>query len=230
VSYAGLAPGDSILEIGCGSGQATKSFAARGFRMLAIDPGGALIRAARENLAAFDAVELLEATFEAWPAAKKAFQLIVAAQSWHWVAPEIRFAKAAEVLAPGGPIAVFGNVPVGLPSPLLAEFREIYLRQVGAWGLPPEAWYLPGGPIKREFDDCGFFGPVTHKAYPWKWHQTTASYGGFLTTRSDFRMLAPAQREALIEEITQSIDRHGGAFVMDYEAHLYLCRAQTSRP
>src|SRR5713226_844608 len=29
VSYAGLKPNDAILEVGCGTGQATKSFAAR---------------------------------------------------------------------------------------------------------------------------------------------------------------------------------------------------------
>ena len=38
VSYAGLKPNDRIFEVGCGTGQATKSFAERSFPILATDP------------------------------------------------------------------------------------------------------------------------------------------------------------------------------------------------
>jgi trans-aconitate methyltransferase len=125
VSYAGLKQDDKILEIGCGTGQATKSFAKRNFAILAIDPGPEMLRGARESLAGFNNVEFLETTFEAWPAAQGEFRLIIAAQAWHWMSPEVRFVKAAEVLSPEGSLAVFGHVPVGLPTPLLAQFKEI---------------------------------------------------------------------------------------------------------
>jgi SAM-dependent methyltransferase len=226
--YAELQPGDRILEIGCGSGQATKSFARRGFAILAIDPGAALIREARERLGAFSKVELLEATFEAWPAGEATFRLVIAAQAWHWISPELRCAKAAQILSRGGSLAVFANVPVGMPPALLEDFRQIYLRRTGAWGLPPETWYLPGGPIKAEFEQNGLFGPVMHKTYPWKWRFTTSSYSDFLITRSDYRVLPPTAREAVLAEIAKAIDRHGGAFDMDYETHLYIARRLAS--
>ena len=139
VSYADLKQSDKILEVGCGTGQATKSFAKRNFSILAIDPGPEMLRGARESLAGFSNVEFLETTFEAWPATQGEFRLIVAAQSWHWVSAEVRFVKAAEVLSPEGSLAIFGHVPVGLPAPLLAQFKEIYLRHTGKWGSPPEA-------------------------------------------------------------------------------------------
>ena len=68
VSYAKLRSSDPILEIGCGTGQATRSFATRGFQILAIDPGPEMVRVARETLANFANVEVIETTFEAWPA------------------------------------------------------------------------------------------------------------------------------------------------------------------
>src|SRR5579863_7699494 len=120
VSYADLKQSDKILEVGCGTGQATKSFAKRNFVIVAIDPGPAMLRGARETLAGFTNVEFLETTFEAWPSTQGKFRLIVAAQSWHWVSAEARFVKAAEALSPGGSLAIFGHVPVGLPAPLLA--------------------------------------------------------------------------------------------------------------
>jgi ubiquinone/menaquinone biosynthesis C-methylase UbiE len=85
VSYADLKPNDRIFEVGCGTGQATKSFAKRGFSILATDPGSEMIRGARESLAGFSNVEFLKTTFEAWPLDRAAFRLIIAAQSWHWV-------------------------------------------------------------------------------------------------------------------------------------------------
>ena len=140
VSYADLKQSDHILEVGCGTGQATKSFAKRGFPIVAMDPGSEMLRGAREDLAGFSNVELLETTFEAWPANRGAFRLIIAAQSWHWVSPEMRFTKAAEALSPNGSLAVFGHVPVGLPTELLAQFRDIYLRRTGDVGSPTGSW------------------------------------------------------------------------------------------
>jgi ubiquinone/menaquinone biosynthesis C-methylase UbiE len=224
VSYAGLKPNDAILEVGCGTGQTTKSFAARGYSIVAIDPGSKMVRAAHKSLAKFANVKLIETTFEEWPAERGAFRLVIAAQSWHWVAPEMRFAKAAEVLWPDGSLAVFGHVPVGLPAPLLEQFKQIYLRHTGHWGPPPEAGYLPNGPFKGWFDASGLFGPVEHESYPWKWHHTASSYVKLLRTRSYHRMLAPAKLEELLEEITKAIDSHGGAFDADYETHLYMAR------
>jgi hypothetical protein len=40
---------------------------ARGFPILATDPGSETLRGARESLANFSNVEFLETTFEAWP-------------------------------------------------------------------------------------------------------------------------------------------------------------------
>ncbi|MBO0754714.1 MAG: class I SAM-dependent methyltransferase [Bradyrhizobiaceae bacterium] len=224
LSYADLKPNDKIFEVGCGTGQATKSFAKRGFRILATDPGSEMLRGARESLVSFSNVELVQTTFEAWPANGEVFQLIIAAQSWHWVCAEMRFVKAAEVLSPDGSLAVFGHVPVGLPASLLTEFKDIYLRQTGKWGPPPEAWYLPNGPFKGWFDESGVFGPVDHKSYPWKWQHTTSSYTDFLRTRSDHRAMESAKREEVLSEIAKAIDDHGGGLDVDYETHLYIAR------
>jgi 16S rRNA A1518/A1519 N6-dimethyltransferase RsmA/KsgA/DIM1 with predicted DNA glycosylase/AP lyase activity len=79
VAIANLELRDSILEIGCGTGRATRSFLSRGFRVVAIEPGSELIRVARKNLEDFQKVELIESTFEAWPPEVSAFRLLVAA-------------------------------------------------------------------------------------------------------------------------------------------------------
>ena len=224
VSYADLKQNDKILEVGCGTGQATKSFAQRSFLITAIDPGPEMIRGARESLAGFSNVEFLQTTFEGLSSKQGEFRLVIAAQSWHWVSPEMRFAKAAQALSPEGSLAVFGHVPVGLPASLLTPFKKIYLRQTGKWGPPPEAWYLPNGPFKGWFEDSGLFGPVDHRKYSWKWRHTTSSYTNFLRTRSEHQMMEPVKLGETLREIANVIDIMGGEFTMDYETHLYIAR------
>jgi len=64
---ASLEPGARILEIGCGPGIATRSFAQRGYAMLCLEPGPRLAEIARSRLAEHPAVSVLTTTFEAWP-------------------------------------------------------------------------------------------------------------------------------------------------------------------
>jgi ubiquinone/menaquinone biosynthesis C-methylase UbiE len=59
-----LERGQSVLEVGCGSGQATAGFAARGLRVVAIDPGAALLDIARQKFIVFPHVQFESASFE----------------------------------------------------------------------------------------------------------------------------------------------------------------------
>ncbi|HEX8045582.1 class I SAM-dependent methyltransferase [Rhizobium sp.] len=225
VAFAGLDDMDRILEIGCGTGQATPGFARRGFSVLALDPGSDLIGIARENLADFPNIRFTTSTFEAWPGEPAAFTLALAAQSFHWVAPEIRFAKTAAQLTPDGTLAVFGNVPLPPASPLGPEFARIYSQYAPSLSGPPaEAWYLPDGSFAALFEESDHFGPVTHRCYPWSRMHSAASYTDLLRTLSGHRLLADGQREALLAEIAEAIAAHGGEFELRYETHLYLAK------
>lgn len=222
---ADLGHDDAILELGCGAGQATRGFLRQGLHVLALDPGAELLRVARQNLASFKGVQFVQSTFEDWPPQSTRFKLVAAAQAFHWIAPEVRFAKSAMVLRPGGFLAVFGNVPVGLAPSLLADFRRIY----AAHGFPidrgpPESWYLPAGPVAQLFADSHLFEPVTHRSYAWTRSFTSQTYADFLRTRSDHQMMEPDTREKVVAAIAAAIVTHGDRFEMNYETHLTMAR------
>ena len=63
----GLAPGCRVLEIGCGTGQATMPLAERGCQVVAVEVGAEMAGVARRNLAPFPSVEVVTAAFEDWP-------------------------------------------------------------------------------------------------------------------------------------------------------------------
>jgi SAM-dependent methyltransferase len=102
---AGLTPDSSVLEIGAGTGQATRSLADRGYRVVALELGSGLADVARRRLAAFPKVEVITAAFEDWPLRREPFDLVFAATAWHWLEADVRLAKTARALRPGGFLA-----------------------------------------------------------------------------------------------------------------------------
>ncbi|KAA1178041.1 class I SAM-dependent methyltransferase [Rhizobium tropici] len=224
-TFAGLEAKDQVLEIGCGTGQATKGFARQDLSVLALDPGAELIAVARERLAGFLQVQFQQTTFEAWPNDRQSFKLIAAAQSFHWVSPELRFVKTAALLAPGGTLAVFGNVPMPPAPPLAGIFADIYARHAPQLAGPPaEAWYLPEGPLAELLRLSDHFDTQVHHRYRWSRLHTAQSYTDLLRTLSSYRLLAEDRREALLSELASAIAAQDGGFELHYETHLYLAK------
>ncbi|MBI1199534.1 MAG: methyltransferase domain-containing protein [Phenylobacterium sp.] len=224
-ALAGLGPACRVLEVGCGGGQATGDLAARAGRVLAIDPGAKLIDEARRRVSAPNA-DFAVSTFEAFEAAPGGFDLVASAQAWHWVDPEAGFPKAAAALADGGAMAVFGHVPVIPGEPFATPFKAIFDRYApGAWGHPPpQAWYLPDGPVAGMFDASGLFGPVTHRGYEWTWRLDAEGFGRYLRTDSGYHFLPEGPRFALFDEMCAAVAAEPTPFDTRWETHLYVAR------
>jgi ubiquinone/menaquinone biosynthesis C-methylase UbiE len=103
---AGIGSGDHVLEVGCGTGQLTRGLVARGLHVTALDPGKSLIALARQNLEGDDKVEFVNARLEDALLPRERFQAVFCASAFHWVDPEVSWRKAADVLVPGGTLAL----------------------------------------------------------------------------------------------------------------------------
>lgn len=218
----GLEAGDAVLEVGCGSGQATGGLLELGAYVTALDPGPALIAAAKARFAGRGGVSFVTARFEDWRPPAKAFQLVAAAQSWHWVPPADGFARAAAALAPGGWLAIFGHAPAHFPDAFMAAAQPVYARQAPElWASPPESWYQPQGPVFGLISTSGWFGPPTYRAYPWTWRHTAETFRAFLTSRSDVQVLPGPRRDALIDGLSGIVADQGG-LAIGYQSHLYM--------
>src|SRR5262249_23110271 len=122
---ARLAPGARVLEIGCGTGKLTQMLTRRGLRVDAIDPGASLIEAARRR-GADGSVDFHLRRFEEVLLPEASLAAAFSGTAFHWIDPSIGWRKAAEVLAPGGVLALLGT---GLPA-LVYEFDRDAWRSV----------------------------------------------------------------------------------------------------
>jgi len=222
-TLAGLGPDATVLEVGCGGGQATGDLAARAGHVTALDPGAQLIAQARARITAPN-VDFVVARFEAYDAPPATFDIVASAQAWHWVDPAVGYAKAARALKPGGTLAIFGHVPLPPTGPLNAAFKAAYDRHMpGAWGTPPpQSAYRPGALFDVGLDASGLFGPVTHRQYAWTWRLDPGTLGRYLRTDSTYHVLPEGLRFALFDDLAQAVADHGGLWEAPWETHLYV--------
>lgn len=150
VANAAIGPGAAVLEIGCGTGQFTRQLAGRALNLTAIDIGATMVKSARRNVADA-AVRFQVCSFEDF-ADSGLFDLIVSATAFHWVDPSVGLAKAAELLRPGGWLALL-TTGERYPEPLQSRLRDLwmrYSRQSGKWDGQP-TWLTA-------FRESKFFG------------------------------------------------------------------------
>ena len=132
IELAGIDPSARALEVGAGTGKATRQFAARGVAVRAVEPSAAMAAVAREVCADYQGVTVEEAEFEDFDPAGETFPLLFSAQAWHWISPGVRYVKARRVLEPRGVLAAFWNRPRWETSPLRTELLEAYGRAGGS--------------------------------------------------------------------------------------------------
>ena len=215
-----LPKGGTVLEVGCGTGKATLPLARRGYRVLCLEAGANLATVARRNLSAFvPAVEVEERAFEDWKPGPEAFDVVVAATSFWWVDPAIRYARTAAALRPEGCAAVFWNAHVRLPGRdrFFEEVQGLYGRHTPHMvGSPKKPDELPTTPDPG-FLDSGLFEQVEIRHYPWTESYDTERYLKLLRTFSGHIALPGATREALLEDIAALIDREFGGRVEKHQ-------------
>ena len=217
VAITGIHARSSVLEVGCGTGQATRSLAALGCSVTAVEPGTRMAALARRRLAAYPNVEIETSSFEEWEDRGRRFDVLVAASSWHWVDPSIGWRRAHDVLRPGGWMAVLGNVVVRRPGEpeVYAETADLHERFAPGnpdWGHPPledevrateEGWGPPNDP-------GGVFGPTIVRWYPTVQWVDGKGFAELLRTASLYRKLEPDTRERLLGSIAERIRTHMG--------------------
>ncbi len=200
IETAGLHPGSDVLEVGCGTGQLTESLAGRGFRLTAIDIGPSMVAAARRRLGG-SAVSFRVTSFEDLAADDASFDLIVAGAAYHWVDPDVRFAKPARLLKPGGWLALLGY-DEHYDDPLGAALADMWT----ARSDPAEPWTGSREPADAEaISASGRFGEPVPRTASERLTLAAESVLRIESTRSTLLSWPPESRRQFLGELAERL-------------------------
>lgn len=210
-------PGPDVLDVGCGTGTAARQFRAAGCAVFGVEPDARMADFARR-----DGFDVDVATFEAWQPAGRTFDAVVAGTAWHWVDPVAGPAKAAEVLRPGGRLALFWHV--GQPPAEVAEaYATVFHRVVPDSPVDlratRQAMDTYQGIFTKTADsirDAGGFDEPEQWQFDWERPYTRAEWLDQLPTHGILTRIPKASLDEVLACVGAAIDGMGGSFTMSY--------------
>lgn len=201
-AYAGH-PVRTALEIGAGTGKATRMFAQRGITVTASEPDGAMLAELRKHVPGN--VRTVHAAFEELPPGER-YGLVYAAAALHWTNPEGRWSRMAELLEPDGVFASFGG-PVRPADPAVEKAvraaRTPFLESdevPSPDGTPPGSdMQWPGTELQRS----PWFAAVQQSTIERRLTMSARDYVGYLSTVSAYLVLPVSVQEQVFSRIMQ---------------------------
>jgi SAM-dependent methyltransferase len=228
----GLAPGCRVLEIGPGTGQATEGLLDLGASVTAVELSEALGARLAEKFAGRDLTVQI-AAFEEANLAPQSFDLVVAATSFHWIAAQAGLNRCADVLRPGGSVALWWN-HFGDPGrhdefhdALVSRVRPIAPEVVDdsdTDGRGPAGHHALDAEARiRDFDETGRFGRVHHDVIAWTGRHTAIEIRALFGSYSPWLALPPERRSAALDELERlAVDEFNGIVERSYLTPLYF--------
>lgn len=219
LEYAGR-PLRTAIEIGAGTGKATRVLAARGVAVTATDPDAAMLAELARRLPGVPtAVATLETLQPGAPV-----DLIFAAASLHWTDPATRWDRIAGLLTQDGVFASFATqteladpavraAAQAARSPWLPD-DDIVPPDGTPWDAPMQ-W--PGTELLRS----ARFTDVQQIRIPRRLAMPAADYVGLLSTVSAYLLLPEDDRRLVLEHVLAALP---DPVEVDADVHLHLAR------
>ncbi len=212
-----LTPESHILEIGAGSGIATKELAKVGCYIVALEPGTNLAAIATDNTKEFPKVKVAVGTFEDFTSDEK-FDALLAFTAFHWIkdGQEDKFQRVATFLKPSGCLVLVWNSFFQSDKAVTAEVNAAYTE------LLPEI-YPEDTAIKavnrgvldklhrREQEVAGnsVFYTTFIRKYLTAYRYDQETYPKLLNTYPKIVEIEDGRRKAFLDRIAAIVGKHG---------------------
>jgi SAM-dependent methyltransferase len=194
-------PVRTALEIGAGTGKATRLFAQRGIVVTATEPDGAMLAELRRHVPA--AVRTVRAAFEDLRTGES-YGLVYAAAALHWTNPAGRWSRMAALVEPGGVFASFGG-PVQLADPTVEEaVRRARAPFLDSDEIPSPDGTPPGHDMQwpgTELQRSEWFADVQQSVIERRLRMSARDHVGYLSTVSAYLELPTSDQERVYSRI-----------------------------
>ena len=224
-AYSGVGRDSSLVEIGVGTGKATKPFVEAGCQVCGVELGDKLSAFAAAKFRDYGNFTIHCVDFMEFPMEVASVDLVYSATAFHWLPQEAAYGKIRSCLKPGGTLAIFHihAFPNRMNDPTNAANRQVYDR------LRPNDRRI----VEFSEDDCAptldalrahGFRDAEARLYRRVRTLPTEEYIGLLRTYSDHQLLEPELKQRFEEEMRGAIDAVGGCINIYDTVALYLAR------
>jgi SAM-dependent methyltransferase len=218
---ARLSPEDLLVDVGCGTGISARLFAARGVRVLGVEPNDEMrARAEAEPPPAGGVAPLYRpGRGEATGLPDGSAALVLAAQAFHWFDAPAALREFKRILRPGGLVALLWNLR-DESDPFTAEYGNVIRSVPGAAVVEG-----PRATAGQALLDSQLFESAQRLVFP---HSQEHDENGLLG-RAFSHSYAPREA-ALAEKFTADLRavfarfQTGGRVAVRYHTVLYLAR------
>ena len=212
-----------IVEVGPGTGQATKDLLDRGAWVHAVEIGPATAAKLQANLVT-DRLRVTIGDFEEVELDDRSADAVFSATAYHWVSPAAQTDRPAQILRSGGLVAIVDLVQVAsdVDRGFFDAAQPIYERYgEGHTGPPAPNRDAVDPPYRRRFEADGRFERVA--VHQWDWDQTysASDYRKLMLSYSGTQMMADADRVGLLDDMEAFItEKFGGTVTRPLAATL----------
>ncbi len=213
--FALLPAQPDIVEVGPGTGQATRGLLARGAVVHAIEIGPAMAAKLRAKLPP-DRLDVSVGDFEEVDIAAESADAVFSATAYHWISSNARLDRPAAILRPGGVVAVVDLVQVSSPADrgFFAAAQPIYERYGQGHSGPPAPERDDVEPaIRVALTGDPRFGDVAVRRYDWDQTYSAADYRKLMLSYSGTQMMDGRDRVGLLDDIEAFINEHFDGFL-----------------
>jgi SAM-dependent methyltransferase len=200
MAYAGQ-PVRTALEIGAGTGKATRLFAKQGITVTATEPDGAMLAELVKHVPT--SVKTVRAAFEDLRP-DGSYGLVYAAAALHWTNPEGRWPRIAALLEPSGVFSSFGG-PAQLADPAVEDaVRAARSPFLDSDEVPSPDETPPGHDMQwpgTELQHSEWFTDVQQFVIERRLTLSARDYVGHLSTVSAYLGLPASEREQVYSQI-----------------------------
>jgi len=213
--FAMLPADPEIVEVGPGTGQATKDLIARGASVHAIEIGPAMARKLRANLSS-DRLRVTVGDFEVVSIAPGTVDAVFSATAYHWISRAAQTDRPATILRPGGTVAIVELIQVDAPDDagFFAASQTIYERYGQGHTGSPAPRREDVDPAMREVLEADHrFAAVAVRRYDWDQTYSAAGYRQLMLSYSVTQMMDATDRLGLLDDIETFIGADFGGRV-----------------
>lgn len=224
--YAHLTPGSAVLELGPGTGQATRPVLDTGCAYWGIELGEHLADRLAGNFQDYPNFHLIRGDFLTHDFGGQRFDCVFSAAAIQWMPEEAAFRKVYSLLKPGGTLAMMLiKTDYQTPNPALYDrIQAVYSRY-----YKPEQAYMPG---RFRYGQAPAYGYVDFEkhTFPGRRQYTGAEYAALCATHADHITIPSPYREPFFTGIREAVEAFGDRIELLDTYVLYLARRPRHNP